>query len=148
MPIRPQFSLRWMFATVAAAALITAEAAAFPHNIALAIGIVLSVVFPAALVAAIVYTRGSVQAFCIGALVALLAASTGMLSTSGFKLLTSGPPLSTAFYSIAPSSFLSRLGSSVGVEFSLRWIIAIAGGLMAVSVRWMASGGGNAQLGQ
>ncbi|HEX7379650.1 MAG TPA: hypothetical protein VF278_21180 [Pirellulales bacterium] len=140
-----QFSLRWMFAAVAVVALITAEAAAFPHNIAMAIGTVLSVVFPAALVAAIVYARGSVQAFFIGALVAFLAASTGMLSATGFNLPTSGPPLSTAFYSMIPSSFLSRLGSSVGVEFSLRWIIAIAGGLMAVAVRWMAAGGGNAQ---
>lgn len=145
MAYKLQFSLRWMLAAVAVAALITAEASAFPHSIALAIGIVLSVILPAALVAAIVYARGSVQAFCIGASVALLAASTDMLSTSGFNLPTSGCPLSIAFLSTIPSSFLSRLGSSVGVEFSLRWIIAIAGGFMAVVVRWMAGGGGNAQ---
>jgi hypothetical protein len=51
-----------------------------------------------------------------------------------------GLTLSTVFYSMIPAWLATKHMNSYGIEYGLSWAFAIAGGLMAVSVRWMAIG--------
>jgi hypothetical protein len=140
MGAQPQFSLRWIFVITAAAALIAGEAFAFAPPTALAVGVSISLLFFAALAAGLVYARDSARAFCVGALASLLATR-----FVGVPNVSPGLVLASVFYSVIPSWLATKYMNSYGIEYGLSWLFAIAGGFMAIVVRWLAVGrGGNA----
>ena len=132
MTAKPQFSLRWIFIAIAAAALIAGEAFAFAPQIALAVGVSISLLSSAALAAGLVYARDSARAFCVGALASLLAARFVVVSQP-----QSGLALASVFYSVIPPYLATKSMNSYGIEYGLSWFFAIAGGFMAIVVRWL-----------
>jgi len=135
MNARPQFSLRFLFFAIAAAAVIAAEAGAFMPPVALAVGISVSLLSCAAIVAGLVYARDFTRAFCVGALATLVAARFVAASHA-----PSGLTLATVFYSMIPPWLATKYMNSYGIEYSVLWVFAIAGGLAAVFVRRLAVG--------
>lgn len=110
MPAKVQFSLKMIFVVTAVVALLAAQAVAFPDWLAEWIGIGAMVLLPSALVAQIVYARGARRAFGIGALTAFLA---------------------VVF-------FMQSIGYVDGIWYSISWCFIIAGGGVAVLVRWLS----------
>lgn len=110
MAAKVQFSLRMIFVVTAVVALLAAEAAAFPDWLAEWIGIGAMVLLPSALVAQIVYARDARRAFGIGALTACLA---------------------VVF-------FMQSIGYVDGIGYSISWCFILAGGGVAVLVRWLS----------
>jgi hypothetical protein len=144
---RPQFSLRWLFAVTAAAAVMLGEAVAFPGWIAWAVGIAVTPLLACAFVAGIVYARGYGQAFCIGALVWWLAARWIMDVSFGVPTLNSEIAnmhgLHLSGYALADHlPRLDMLGGEYRIDYCVLWLLMTAGGFVAVVVRWLTRGGG------
>ena|SRR5487761_889891 len=127
MAAKPQFSLRVPFIAMAVVGVLMAEAFVFPPPIALAAGTTASVVFPAGLIAGIIYARAYTRAFCLGTLAALVATRLVANAASGLAL--------SVFY--PPPWMATNNTNSYGIEHGARWTLAFAGGLVAVIVRWL-----------
>lgn len=122
-----------MFAALTAAAVIVAEAFVFPPGIALAAGVSISLLSSAALAAGLIYARASSRAFCVGAVASLLATRVVVVSNQATVF-----NLSTVFYDMITPWLATKNMNSYGVEYGLSWLFAIAGGFVAVVVRWLA----------
>lgn len=152
MPAKVQFSLRGMFVAIAVAALIAAEAVAFPGWLAFLAGILVTSFLPPVLIAGAFYARGFARAFCIGALAWLLAAhwiariSLGVPTTAGIELIGSAPAMGMG--GMSPPGILSQpnaphyeqLGLTYRSGYCALWLLTIVGGLLAVVVRCLAPG--------
>ncbi len=112
MAVKVQFSLRMIFVVTAVVALIAAEAVAFPKWLAEMLGIVVTLLLPSAFLAQIVYARRHGRAFGIGALSAWLVVFRFIQNEGGFDGVE-------------------------GVSFSTGWCLMVAGGGVAVMVRWL-----------
>jgi hypothetical protein len=126
MAAKLQFSLRALLAAVVAAGLLAAEAAVFSAQTALIVGNIVAVLSPAALAAGIAYTHAFTRAFCIGTLASLLA--TRLLEV----------PLSHTYSFFFKGWPVTVYMGDNRIEVCLSWIIALAGGLVAILVRWLS----------
>jgi hypothetical protein len=116
MPAKPQFSLRTIFVLTVLAALVAAEAAGFPDWLADIVGWVVTSLLPPAVMAGIVYARGPVQAFWIGACVWWL----------------------TAFVMLFLVGMNTQILDGGRLDICLYWLMGVAGGLVAVFIRWLS----------
>lgn len=136
---KAQFSLRWIFFAIAMAALLAAEGAVFAPEVALAVGVSVSLLSCAALVAGIVYARDVTRAFCIGALAILLVTRLKLVSSELPGMRDPGDmSLTDALFPMTQWWFHIPNANSYGIEFSLLWMFAIAGGAFGALVRWLA----------
>lgn len=119
---KPQFSLRWLFVLTAAVALLLGEAVAFPDWLAIIAGILVVLFASPVLVSGIVYGRGAVRAFFIGALAWWL----GVVVLFVF--------LATFFHG-APTVEIVDSGR---VDFCILWLLDGVGGVAAIVVRRLA----------
>jgi NADH:ubiquinone oxidoreductase subunit 2 (subunit N) len=119
---QPQFSLRWLFVVTAAVALLLGEAVAFPDWLAIIAGILFVLFASPALVSGIVYGRGAVRAFFIGALAWWL--GLGVLVVF----------LATFFHGVPAVEVFD----SGRVDFCVLWLLDAVGGIVAVVVRRLA----------
>ncbi|HEX5443961.1 MAG TPA: hypothetical protein VFW87_09045 [Pirellulales bacterium] len=111
MAAKVQFSLRTIFVVTAVAAVVVAEAVAFPGWLADIMGVGITFLLPPAFVAQIVYARRGGRAFGIGACSVWLAV--------GWMDRVFG---------------ISVDGNRIG--FSIVWSLILVGGGVAVLVRW------------
>lgn len=118
--------------------LIVAEGTVFAPEIALAMGVSVSLLASAALVAGIVYARNFMRAFCIGASSISFVVRLKLVSSELPGMLDPGDmSLTAALFPLAQWWFTIANANSYGIEFCLHWLFAIAGGLVAVFVRWL-----------
>jgi hypothetical protein len=113
---KPQFSLRAIFVVTVLAALVAAEAAAFPDWFADIVAWLVTSLIPPAVVAGVVYARGATQAFWIGAFVWWLTVAVMVFSVGLGTHLIDGGRLDICIY----------------------WLMGLVGGLVAVFVRWLS----------
>lgn len=116
MPRKPQFSLRAIFLVTMLVALVSAEAAGFPDWLADIIAWIVTSLIPPAVIAGIVYARGAAQAFWIGACVWWL----------------------TAFVMLFLVGVSTQILDGGRLDMCLYWLMGVAGGLVAVLVRWLS----------
>lgn len=121
MAAKVQFSLRMIFVVTAVVAVFAAEAVAFSEWMADTLGFAISCLLPPVFVAQIVYARGIGRAFGIGALSVWLAVTSWIFI---FGLIYAGVAAFEVF--------------GGGVDFCLFWLLTLAGGGVAVLVRWMS----------
>lgn len=115
MAAKVQFSLRMIFVVTAVVAMVFAEAVAFPDWVADIVGFPVMLLLPSAFVAQIAYARDAGRAFGIGALTAWVAVALLIHFFGGLQGYN-GP----------------------GINFSIAWCLILAGGGVAVLVRWLS----------
>jgi hypothetical protein len=123
MAAKPQFSLRLLFIVVAAVALVTGEAVAFPAWLTRIVGFAATSLFLVALFVGLAYAKGYRKAFCVGAIMVGLAT----------RLIVRVLPLEsvvTAAEDFDPIAFHWR------ILFCLLWVEMLVGGSMGLAVRW------------
>jgi hypothetical protein len=130
MVAKPQFSLRWIFVAMAVVGLLLGEAVAFPGWIALTVGMAGTSFLPVCFVAGIVYARAAPQAFCIGALVWLVV---GTWIEGQFPMMRY---MHLLFHDPSDAQF-ENLGLEYRLDYCVVWSMTLAGGLVAVVVRWL-----------
>jgi hypothetical protein len=116
MHAKMQFSLRWIFVVTACVAIVCGQAVAFPDGLAEVVGLVVTLFLPTVFVTGIVYARGAIQAFWIGALVWFVTAWMAFFSLGQIAILDGGR-----------------------IDLCLCWLLAGASGMLAVVVRWLTS---------
>ncbi len=114
-PSRPrfQFSLRWLLVVVTIVAVLLGLSMIFGHAISQISAIVLFVVFPTPLLVAIIYSRGDMRTFSIGAVVPWV------------SLIGNGPPTSADW------------GDFLGLGIWLFFIGGVCGAVAVATRRWI-----------
>ncbi|MHC4179554.1 MAG: hypothetical protein ACYSWU_18740 [Planctomycetota bacterium] len=122
-----QYSLRTMFIVMTVLAVALSGIFAGPEWFSVLTGMFLGLTAPMVLTVALIYGRGYVRTFCIGA---LFPASLGLLAII--------PGLSYPFYGMrGPGPSGSETGLYVGIFVLVAGIVIIVLGLVAMGVRWM-----------
>jgi hypothetical protein len=141
MAAKPQFSLQWIFAATAAVALVLGEAVAFPGWLAAVVGVAATSFLVPAFMAGIVYSRGQGRAFCIGALAWWFAI---IWLNFSFGIPKPGQEVAWLhqFYpngSVNASALphFDKLGREYRFDYCILWSLTLAGGLVAVFIRWL-----------
>lgn len=117
MAPKPQFSLRWLLAAIAAVALLFGEAVGFPRQVAEIVGLVVTTLLFPALMIGMVHARGLSHAFCTGALVWWFALSWMIyFSYLGLASVT--------------------IWDGGRIDLCLCWLLCGAGGLAAAGICW------------
>lgn len=129
---RLQYNTRQLLTAILIASIALGILFAFPAWLATTIMITASILAPVPLTLAVIYARGNVRAFCIGALFpALLVAISGGLS---FILIS----FNIAGAYLGFSGFFDAIGRHAGgLRFSILtgWPLAILAGIFAVVIR-------------
>ena len=125
-----QFQLRHLLMVMAAASTLFATLFAFPDTLASALLMVLVLVLPTCLIAAVVYGQGHTRAFCIGALV-----------PASFQLFTmaifgASMVLRYTERSRTPVvGYLEQGATSWRATSMATWILAVFCGLLVIAVK-------------
>ena len=117
MAAKPQFSLRWLLAAIAAVALLFGEAVGFPRRVAEIAGLVITTLLLPVLLIGMVHTRGLSHAFCTGSLVCWFAVSWII-----------------CFSYLGLSSVVLWDGGRI--DLCICWLLCGAGGLAAAGICW------------
>jgi hypothetical protein len=132
---RLQFSLRQLLVVMLALSIVLAIVFAFPDWVASAIYLVATVLVLPALATAVVYGRGDVRAFCIGALfptgvLALIQSfGIGVFVLQFLVMSGTAPWPADVFETLARLAGVCRIGIIIG------WPLAISAGILSVVLR-------------
>ncbi len=123
-----QYSLRSMFIVMTVLAVALSGIFAGPPWLSMLTALLLGLTTPVVLTTVLIYGRGYLRTFCIGA-----------LFPAGLILVSSGPGLSYPFFGMGRfgGSPGDEIGLYVGIFVLVASIVIVVLGLVAMGVRWM-----------
>ena len=132
-PLPMQFSLRTMFVLTACVAVACTVLFAVPDPLAVPLLLALTIAVPAVLATFVIYGRGYLRTFCIGALFPTATALYASAWFLGFCLLDADV---SDWYELATEDAAVVYRWYAGIS----WVLAVVIGLICVGARWLVAG--------
>lgn len=130
---RFQFRFRTLLVLITLAAALCALLFAAPAFIAIPLLFVLTIAFPALLTVAIIYSRGALRAFCIGALFPVAVNLYGFSQFYLYYFVSFVEP-SSSWWEV----FADFDETHYGIPYAITWAISLILGLVSVALRhWL-----------